>query len=222
MDPGRTLAPQHAMQHAMNPRDAWARYALDADVLLVRENSDRWYAPPGLTFRHWLRTGLPRPVTADDLIYHLTTLFPPVRPRGHLEFRMIDAQPGDHGWIVPLAVTTALLDDPAAAAAAQRAVLALAEPPSPPAPRNALWRRAARHGPADPALHRAALACFAAAREALPRLDASVAIHTAVDEFYHLRLARGRCPADDLLDAASAGPGAGARMAFLAGKDGQP
>ena len=30
---------------------------------------------------------------ADDLEYHLTTLFPPVRPRGWLELRMIDALP---------------------------------------------------------------------------------------------------------------------------------
>ena len=37
----------------------------------------------------------------SDLSYHLSTLFPPVRPRGHLEVRVIDAQPGD-GWIVPL------------------------------------------------------------------------------------------------------------------------
>ncbi|MCQ4083040.1 ergothioneine biosynthesis glutamate--cysteine ligase EgtA [Streptomyces sp. RB6PN25] len=217
MDPGRTLAPHQTT----DPRDAWARYALDADVLLVRRDGDCWHAPRGLTFRRWLRTGLPRPATADDLAYHLTTLFPPVRPRGHIEFRMIDAQPGDDGWIVPLAVTAALLDDPVAATAAHRAVLALGGPPAPPAPRNPLWRRAARHGLADPAIHQAALACFAAAQQALPRLDASPAIRTAVDEFYALRLARGRCPADDLLDAVTAEPGAGARNAHLIGKDGR-
>ena len=50
----------------------------------------------------------------DDLTYHLSTLFPPVRPRGHLELRMIDAQPGD-GWIVPAAVAWALFEDPRAA-----------------------------------------------------------------------------------------------------------
>ena len=49
-----------------------------------------------------------RPPTAGDLEYHLSTLFPPVRPRGHFELRMIDAQPGD-GWVVPLAVASALL-----------------------------------------------------------------------------------------------------------------
>ena len=54
--------------------------------------------------------------TLDDLEYHLTTLFPPVRPRGWLELRMIDAVP-DPWWRVAVAVdrgaraaTTALVD----------------------------------------------------------------------------------------------------------------
>jgi gamma-glutamylcysteine synthetase len=39
-----------------------------------------------LTFRAWL-PGVPglRPPTLADLDYHLSTLFPPVRPRGWLE-----------------------------------------------------------------------------------------------------------------------------------------
>ncbi|KOG85757.1 glutamate--cysteine ligase, partial [Streptomyces varsoviensis] len=91
-------------------------------------------------FRAWARGGWPRPPTADDLAYHLTTLFPPVRPRGHLELRMIDAQPGDDGWLVPLAVTAALFDDPVAAETAYRAVKPLADTAgSLPAPGNPLW-----------------------------------------------------------------------------------
>ena len=64
---------------------------------------------PGLGARRRRRPDARRP-TAEDLDYHLSTLFPPVRPHGHLELRMIDAQPGD-GWIVPLAVATALFGD---------------------------------------------------------------------------------------------------------------
>ena len=59
----------------------------------------------------------------EDLDYHLSTLFPPVRPHGHLELRMIDAQPGD-GWVVPAAVASALAGDERAADAA----LAATEP----------------------------------------------------------------------------------------------
>ncbi|MDI5965891.1 ergothioneine biosynthesis glutamate--cysteine ligase EgtA [Streptantibioticus silvisoli] len=219
LDPARTRAPDEAE----DPRDAWVAYALGTPVLCVRRDSGPWEVPSGLTFREWLagRSAASRRPTADDLAYHLTTLFPPVRPQGHLEFRMIDAQPGEDGWIVPLAVTTALLDDPVASRTALQAVRPLDLRPYYRAPGNPLWRRAARHGMTDAALRLAAAACFDAAREALPRLGASAAIQDAVAEFTERYVARGRCPADDLLDqktftparrpAAAAGP--------LSGKD---
>ena len=117
--------------------------------------SGAWDVPEGLTFRDWTRSREPRPPTREDLDYHLTTLFPPVRPRGHLELRMIDAQPGEDGWIVPLAVTAALFDDPEAAETVYRTVKPLAERAGPgPAPRNPLWRDAARHGLTDPSCAR--------------------------------------------------------------------
>ena len=128
MDPGRTRPPRLDG----DPRAAWAAYALDAELMCVRDvHSPDWSVPRGLTLRDWVRpTGngraerrLRRP-TVDDLNYHLSTLFPPVRPRGHFELRMIDAQPGD-GWIVPLAVCWALLSDAKAAEAALAAVAPL-------------------------------------------------------------------------------------------------
>ncbi|WP_078888451.1 ergothioneine biosynthesis glutamate--cysteine ligase EgtA [Streptomyces sclerotialus] len=202
LDPARTLAPADAPE----PRAAWTAYVLDAPVMCVRSPDGPWDAPEGLTFRDWVRTGIPRPPTQEDFDYHVTTLFPPVRPRGHLELRMIDAQPGD-GWIVPLAVTAALFDDPEAAETAYRAVKPLAETAGErPAPRNPLWRRAARHALTDPELAAAATACFAAAREALPRLGAGPDVLAAVEEFTERYVAHGRCPADDLLDAAYAAP----------------
>ncbi len=114
--------------------------------MCVRQDSGPWDVPTdGLTFREWIRSGVPRPPTQEDLDYHLTTLFPPVRPRGHLELRMIDAQPGDDGWIVPLAVTAALFDDPEAAERAYRAVKPLAERA------GSLPPRTIRCGPTRPA-----------------------------------------------------------------------
>ncbi|MGW2700016.1 ergothioneine biosynthesis glutamate--cysteine ligase EgtA [Streptomyces sp. NPDC001340] len=183
------------------PRDAWTRHVLDAPVMCVRSDGGPWELPEGLTFRKWTRSRTPRPPTRADLDYHLTTLFPPVRPRGHLELRMIDAQPGEDGWIVPLAVTAALFDDPEATEAAHRAVKPLAERTlNLPAPHNPLWTDAARHGLADPELREAAVACFTAALEALPRLGATPAVMDAVAAHLHRYVARGRCPADDLLD----------------------
>ncbi|MET9385506.1 ergothioneine biosynthesis glutamate--cysteine ligase EgtA [Streptomyces sp. NPDC002928] len=183
------------------PRDAWARHVLDAPVMCVRRDDGPWDVPDGLTFREWIRSGTPRPPTRADLDYHVTTLFPPVRPHGHLELRMIDAQPGDDGWIVPLAVTTALFDDPEAAETAYRTVKPLAERTDGlPAPDNPLWTDAARYGLGDPELREAAVTCFTAALEALPRLGAGTAVTDAVTAFLNRYVLQGRCPADDLLD----------------------
>jgi glutamate--cysteine ligase len=195
--PGRAGAPPLDV----DPRAGWARHVLDAPVMCVRRDGGPWDVPDGLTFREWTRSASPRPPTRDDLDYHLTTLFPPVRPRGHLEMRMIDAQPGDDGWIVPLAVTTALFDDPEAAETAYRTVKPLAERAlSLPAPHNPLWLDAARQGLADPELQEVAVVCFAAALEALPRLGATTEVTDAVAAYLDRYVSRGRCPADDLLD----------------------
>src|SRR5581483_9061457 len=65
-----------------------------------------------LSFGQWMAQGhqLGWP-TFDDLHYHVTTLFPPVRAKGWLELRMIDALQ-DPWWRVALAVSAALLDTP--------------------------------------------------------------------------------------------------------------
>lgn len=209
LDPGRTRPPPGAeppagprhSPDAGDPRASWAAYALDAEVMCVRRPQPAdWAAPPGLTFRHWLRGAGERPPTAGDLAYHLSTLFPPVRPQGYLELRVIDAQPGE-GWVVPAAVVSALLDDPVAAQAA----MAASEPvwcrPGPGRPPGRTpWLRAARYGPADPVLARASERCFEAAEAALGRLGAPVPVRRAVASFAGRYVARRRCPADDQLD----------------------
>ncbi|MFF9687132.1 ergothioneine biosynthesis glutamate--cysteine ligase EgtA [Streptomyces sp. NPDC014623] len=206
LDPHRTLAPQSLLA----PRDAWASHVLATPVMCVRTDDGPWDVPDGLTFRDWIRGGGPRPPVRADLDYHLTTLFPPVRPRGHLELRMIDAQSGTDGWLVPLAVTTALFDDPEAAETVYRTVKPLAETAgSPAAPRNPLWTAAAREGLSDPELAAAAAVCFRAALEALPGLGASDHVIGTVAAFHERYVARGRCPADDLPDPAQGPYGKG-------------
>ena len=186
LDPSRTRAPEEvepgaadrgaAWPEDTDPRAAWVSYVLDAQVMVLRDpGSRRWTAPSGLTFRDWVRGAVGPPPTADDLDYHMSTLFPPVRPRGHLELRVIDAQPGD-GWIVPTAVVSALLDDPVAAQAAMAAVEPLQKDGRP----GELLLRAARLGQDDPQLAAASRECFAAADSALGRLGAPAAIRDAV------------------------------------------
>ncbi|MFE0647307.1 ergothioneine biosynthesis glutamate--cysteine ligase EgtA [Streptomyces sp. NPDC059534] len=195
LDPRRALAPSPDGE----PRAEWAAHVLDTPVLCVRAEEGPWAVPEDLSFREWLRTGLPRRADADDLRYHLTTLFPPVRPRGHLELRMIDAQSGPDGWMVPVAVTTALFDDPEAAEAVYRALKPLGERAGPgPAPRNPLWHAAARDGLADPELHAAARTVFALALDALPRIGASEEVRRAVAAFHERYVIPGSCPADEL------------------------
>ena len=205
MDPGRTRPPSLNGRSNGDPRAAWARYALDAQVMCVRSaGTDDWSAPPGLTLREWVRGGVLeggerlRAPTDEDIAYHLSTLFPPVRPRGHFELRMIDAQPGD-GWVVPAAVTSALLSDQAAGEAAMAAVEPLWAA-RPGADHADPWLTAARHGPAHARLARASRACFEAARGALSRQGTPGEIAAAVDAFVDDYVTKDRCPADDLLE----------------------
>jgi glutamate--cysteine ligase len=188
IDPTRTTP----AVNGVDCRQAWARYALDADVMLVRRSATEHVAiPPGLTFAHWIEHGhaLGWP-TPDDLEYHLGTLFPPVRPRGWLELRMVDALPSPW-WRVAAAVTATLVNDPDAA---MRAAVATVDTAG-------LWEDAARDGLSHPTLARAARECFAAAADALTRSDASAATADAVAAFADRFVGRGRTPADDLLDA---------------------
>ncbi|MFK4089886.1 glutamate-cysteine ligase family protein [Kribbella sp. NPDC020789] len=144
-----------------DPAEAWAAMAMAAPVLCLRRG-DNWEAPVGLTFGDWADGRLPgdRP-TYDDLDYHLSTLFPPVRPRGYLEVRYLDTQPGD-GWIVPTLLITALMSDPARL----DDVLAAAEPGA------GRWFPAARDGLDDKPVAQAA--------RDLVDLGTTLLTHTAV------------------------------------------
>ncbi|WBQ07255.1 glutamate-cysteine ligase family protein [Kribbella sp. CA-293567] len=164
-----------------DPAEAWARTAMEAPVLCLRRG-ESWDAPPGLTFGAWADgaldgTGLAaatgeapgergfladRP-TYGDLEYHLSTLFPPVRPRGYLEVRYLDAQEGD-GWIAPTLLLSTLMSDPAITDQALAAA----------APAAGRWIPAAREGLDDkPTLQ--------AARE-LVQLAATHLSRTGVDQ----------------------------------------
>ncbi|MFF5288335.1 ergothioneine biosynthesis glutamate--cysteine ligase EgtA [Paractinoplanes globisporus] len=159
-----------------DPAAGWVRYALAAPLVCVRRGDTCWDPPPGVTLADWIAGALPDPPTIADVDYHLSTLFPPVRPRGYLEVRYLDSQPGDE-WIAPVAVLAALFADPATTSAA----LELASPVA------GSWHAAYRSGLTDRALHRAATAV---AELALGRLDAELptSVRTFVTETVHRRL----------------------------------
>lgn len=138
----------------------WTSHALDVPLLCVRNSGASWDAPRGISFADWIDGALPGPPTAADLDYHLSTLFPPVRPRGHYEIRYLDAQPL-HSWFTPVALLSVLLDSDASTNAA----LEICEPVAD------QWVRAARRGLADAELAHAATRVFELGGEALERSD---------------------------------------------------
>jgi len=175
------------------PRDwseQWARYALHAPVMLLRDPLTGSTRPvtSRVPFAAWAAGSVPlggRCPRIEDLDYHLTTLFPPVRLRGFLEIRYLDALP--HRWWPALAaLTVALLDDPVAADLAAAACEPVA----------GAWTAAARDGLGDPEIARAVEGCVRAALPAVPaQLKADV-------EAYAELLESGRTPGDVVSDRA--------------------
>jgi glutamate--cysteine ligase len=168
-----------------DPGTDWARYALNAPVMLVHnphaEAVTRW-----VPFTDWVdgRVSLgDRRPTIADLEYHLTTLFPPVRPRQWLEIRYLDSLP-DPLWSAVVFTLVALLDDPVAADIAAEAVEPVAT----------AWDTAARVGLRDRRLYQAANACVTTAAERAPAelADAMALLVSGVEQ--------GRCPGDDFAD----------------------
>lgn len=188
-DPGATYTNRSG--NGGEPAQDWARYALDARVMLIRPTPEQFIPThEHLTFESWMRNGhqLGYP-TLDDFAYHLTTLFPPIRPRGWFELRMIDVLP-DPWWRAAVALISSMLDDPIACEVATAATASTAS----------LWHEAARHGPAYPPLSFAARKSFGAALEAVQRSDADVQTLDSCAAFVDQYVDRGRCPADDVLD----------------------
>ncbi|EID12192.1 glutamate--cysteine ligase [Mycobacterium xenopi RIVM700367] len=168
-----------------DPGTDWARYALKAPVMLVH-NPDAVPVMHYVPFAEWAdgRTMLGgRRPTVADLDYHLTTLFPPVRPRGWLEIRYLDSVPGDM-WPAVVFTLVTLLDDPVAADAAAEAV----------APVATAWDTAARIGLGDRRLYAAANRCVAIAAERAP-----AQLHEGMRRLSEA-VEQGRCPADDFSD----------------------
>ena len=106
-----------------DPGEAWATYALDARVMFIRGDDDECVPVlDGTTFTDWIGHGHPLGwPTPADLAEHLTTLFPPVRPRGFLELRTIDALDDSLWPVAAEAAVAMLLDGPQRRAALELA-----------------------------------------------------------------------------------------------------
>ena len=170
-----------------DPASDWARYALKAPVMLVH-NPGATPVTDWVPFADWadgrVLLGGRRPTHAD-LDYHLTTLFPPVRPRRWLEIRYLDSLP-DAVWPAVVFTLVTLLDDPVAADIAADATEAVAT----------AWDRAAQIGLGDRRLHEAATRCVQTAAERAP-----AELEESMQQLMR-SVEKGRCPADDFSDRA--------------------
>lgn len=181
IDPTRTRPPRPGL----GPVEAVTELAMGARLLVLRDKDGTCRPAPPVTFGEWTAGALGARPTQDDLAYHLTTLFPPVRARGWYELRYLDGLP-DPLWQVAVGVAAVLLDDDRAADAARAACT----------PVEGRWSAAARAAVRDPELARAATACLSVAAEALHRTGAP-RLAAAVEDHVELWTSRGRCPADD-------------------------
>lgn len=184
LDPAR-CGPVLGAGDGAGPAGDWARYALAAPVMLVRAPDPRPVCRR-VSFAEWADAVVPlagRRPTVADLDYHLSTLFPPVRPRRWLEIRYLDAVPEDL-WPAVVFTLATLLDDDATAAAAGQIVEPVA----------AAWQTAARAGLADPRLRGSARRCLELVAPLAPP-----ALAPALDRLSAL-VERGRCPGDEFAE----------------------
>jgi glutamate--cysteine ligase len=132
LDPSRTGIP---WEYA-DPAARYLAFALDAKAMRSSDGTRPW-----LTFREWMRA---EAVSDEDWQFHLSTLFPEVRPKEFFEIRSADAIDSDHLAAPVVFVTGIAYDDESSAGASQ-----LMPPPS-----EELLERAGRLGLADPEIHR--------------------------------------------------------------------
>jgi glutamate--cysteine ligase len=121
--------------------------------------------------------------TAADLDYHLTTLFPPVRPRRWLEIRYLDSVP-DALWPALVFTLVTLLDDPIAADIAAEATESVAT----------VWDNAARIGLDDRRVYAAATRCVSAAADRTPP-----PLRESMQQLVEM-VDQGGCPGEDFAE----------------------
>lgn len=185
LDPSRTGIPYDER----SPVQAYLDFALAAPAILF-PTLDGEHRP----FADWLALANP---TTDEWRDHLSTLFPEVRPRGHLELRSADSV-APEWYAAPLALTAGLLYDSGTLHAGADLLGA---------PDVGLLERAGRLGLRDPVLARTAADLFELALTGCVGLGPQYFHPSDIEQaraFFDRYTRRGRSPADDMLQDAIA------------------
>ncbi len=182
LDPARTGLPWHDRA----PVTAYLDFALRAPAILLPQLHGECRP-----FGEWL--GHARP-TLDEWRDHLSTLFPEVRPRGHLELRSCDAV-SPQWYAAPIALAVGISYDPRAL---RSAIDLLGRPDL------GLLDRAGRLGLGDPAIRRTAVDLVEIAVAGCQALGPAY-FHPSdlqqARDFFDQYTRKGRSPADDLAEA---------------------
>jgi glutamate--cysteine ligase len=172
-----------------DPVGAYLSFALAAPAILF-PTVDGEHLP----FGEWLSRANP---SLDEWHDHLSTLFPEVRPRGHLELRSADAI-APEWYAAPVALTAGILYDPSALRAAEDLLGA---------PEPELLERAGRYGLHDPTIARIAGDLFQLALSGCRGLGPRYFHPTDLEQataFFERYTSRGRAPADEIVESAIA------------------
>jgi glutamate--cysteine ligase len=208
--------------------ERYVDWALQVPMFFVKR--DGRYHHHHATFADFLAHGYVDPdgkrheALWGDWVLHLSTLFPEVRLKPYIEFRSADAVPSRFVCALPALLKGLLYDDDACAAAWELVSDLDFDA------RVALWHEGARHGLRSDRIREHAKRLAVIARGALDRIDirdskgrTEARFLDPVDDL----LARGRSPADDVIDAlGSVDGGADAeaqrsivRAGYFAGKE---
>jgi glutamate--cysteine ligase len=166
LDPSRTGIVYDESRYA----ERYLDFALDA--IAMRNGDGAGYR----SFRSWITDGA---VGMDDWLFHLSTLFPEVRPKNFLELRSADTiEPRD--LAAPVVFVTGLVYDEQSA---DHAVDLLGTPS------NDLLARAGKSGLADPQIHSMAAKVVNHALDGAQRLGSRYVLpaHVAAAEKYFAR-----------------------------------
>jgi glutamate--cysteine ligase len=160
-----------------DPAASWARRVLDTPLICWRRGGASWDVPGDVTFADWIGGALPGVPTTEDLDYHLSTMFTPVRPRGYFEVRYLDSQP-PRDWAPAVVLLIALFSTDAVVDAALDAA----------APAAGRWLHAARHGLADRKVAQAASAALELGLRHVPGLGLPTELSAPVIDSLDRRL----------------------------------
>jgi glutamate--cysteine ligase len=207
VDPDRCGIPAFVFEPGFT-YDKYVQWALDVPMFFVKRNGA--FHPHHVPFRTFVRDGFVdasghrHHAVWSDWMLHLSTLFPEVRLKPHIEFRSADSVGSRFVCALPALVKGILYDETATATAWE--MLADLDRTG----RRALWQRACGPGLRDPGVLTMARRLVELSREALDRMDLRDGKGRTEARFLdplQERIDRGRSPIDDVVDALGDAPG---------------